>query len=428
MGAPENGRIIVRFAQPVQPSAVVSGTVSISQGANSIVGTLALSNDGLSVTFTPALNLPANATFTVTVTDVTGNQTVPEFTSTFTTGSTTDTVAPSIVQTNPQNNESGVPISAPIAVQFSKPTDPATLTLQDFSVTDQVTGSAVPGMIQVDPTGITASFVPQAFLGVGRTFAVVLNSLIRDSAGNSLNQTGSFSFTTSFAPDTTAPQVLGMSPSIGATSVPLNTLIVLQFTKPLDVLNVSNGLQVESGGQLVAGGIALSNSNQQLTFTPVGGLAASTSYTVVTTSQITDVGGLGLANPGTFSLTTGAIADATTPSVVSASPGASQTGVPVNGVVQLHFSKPVDPWTVTLAVFQLSDGNGMVKGTVSVSADGQTATLTPSTQLNTFTTYYMQATGGITDLEGHGLSNFGSYFTTGAATTTSSPTTRNFAT
>jgi hypothetical protein len=185
-----------------------------------------------------------------------------------------------------------VPISTPIAVQFSKPTDPATLTLQDFSVTDQVTGSAVPGMIQVDPTGITASFVPQAFLGVGRTFAVVLNSLIRDSAGNSLNQNDAFSFTTSFAPDTAAPQMLGMSPSNGATTVALNALIVLEFSKPLDVIGASNGLQVKSGGQPIQGAIALSNSNQQLTFTPLGGLTANTTYTIVTTSQITDVGGL----------------------------------------------------------------------------------------------------------------------------------------
>jgi YD repeat-containing protein len=422
VGVPENGRIIVRFAQPVQPLAVISGTVSLSQGANSIVGLLALSNDGLSVTFTPAINLPPNGTFTVTVTDVTGNQTVPEFTSTFTTGSTTDTVAPTIVQTNPQNYESSVPISTPIVVQFSKPMDPATLTLQDFSVTDDVTGNKVPGMIQVDPTGTTASFVPQGFLGVGRTFAVSLDPRIHDSAGNSLNQNGSFSFTTSFAPDTTAPQVLGMSPSSGATAVPVNSLIVLQFSKPLDVLSVSNGLQVESGGQSVAGAMALSNSNQQVTFTPLGGLTANTTYSVVTTSQITDVGGLALANPGSFALTTGSVADTTTPSVTSVSPRNGQIGVPLNAIVQLQFSKPVDLWTVTAATVRVTNANGIpVPGTVAASPDGRTATFTPSGQLSSFTTYYVQPTYGITDIEGQGLSGFESYFTTGVATDSSAP-------
>jgi len=419
---PENGRIIVRFAQPVQSSALISGTVSVFDGANSIVGTLALSNDGLSVTFTPALDLLANATFTVTATDLTGNQTVPEFQSTFTTGSTTDAVGPTVVQTNPQSLENGVPISAPIVFQFSKAMDPSTLTLQDFTVTDDVTGNLVPGMIQVDPTGTTASFVPQGFLGVGRTFGVELSSC-KDSSGNSLGSNTNFTFTTSFTPDTTAPQMLGMSPSNGATTVALNALIVLEFSKPLDVMGVSNGLQVKSGGQPIQGAIALSNSNEQLTFTPLGGLTANTTYTIVTTSQITDVGGLALANPGTLSLTTGTVTDTTTPSVTSVSPSINQTGVPVNAIVQLHFSKPVDPWTITTATFQITYATGApIPGTVLVSSNGQTATFTPGGQLNSFSTYYVQATFGIKDVEGQGLSNFGSYFTTGSTTDASAPT------
>ena len=96
--------------------------------------------------------------------------------------------------------------------------------------------------------------------------------------------------------------MLGSDPPSAATGVPLNALIVLQFSKPLDVISVSNGLQVEAGGQAIPGAIAASNSNQQVTFTPIGGSAANTTYTVVTSSQIIDVGGLALANPGSFSL------------------------------------------------------------------------------------------------------------------------------
>ena len=422
-GVPENGRIIVRFAEPVQPAAVVSGTVSVSRGTNGMVGTLALSNDGLSVTFTPALIMQANTVYTVAVTNVTGNQTAPEFQSSFTTGSTTDTVAPTVVQTSPQAYQSGVPISSPIVMQFSKPMDPATFTVQNFTLTDYVTGILVPGMIQVDPTGTTASFVPQGFLGVGRTFGVTVNSLTQDSSGNNLNNSGaSFTFTTSFTADTTAPQVLGMSPSNGATAVPQNALIVLEFSKPLNVITVSSGLQVQSGGQQVPGAIALSNSNQQVTFTPQGGLAANTTYTIVSTSQITDVGGLALANPGSFSFATSAVTDTTTPSVTSVSPSNYENGVPINGVVQVRFSKAVDPWTVTPSAFQITFGtNETLTGTVSASTDGLTATFTPSGPLNSFTTYYIQATNGITDVEGHVLSSFSSSFTTGSATDTSAP-------
>jgi RHS repeat-associated protein len=424
-GVPENGRVIVRFAQPVQSAAVVTGVITLYQGVNNVGGTVALSNDALSVTFTPALNLAANSTFTVSVTDVTGNQTSPEFQSTFTTGSATDTTNPTVVQTSPQNNSTNVPISAPIVVQFSKAMDPATLTPQSFGVTDPVTGP-VAGTVEVDATGTIASFVPQVYLAVGRTYGVGLaTNLVEDSSGNYLagGNTG-FDFTTAFAADTTPPQIVATSPVNGATAVPQNALMVLAFSKPLNVISVSNGVQVQAGGQNIGGAIALSNSSQEVTFTPSGGLAANTAYTVTTTSEITDVGGLALSNPGSFTLTTGNTNDNTTPTVVSVSPTNLETEVPTNAVVQLQFSKSIDPLTVTSSTFQMTYGtNGVVSGTISVSADDLTATFTPSGPLQAFTSYYVQVSSGIMDLEGHMLSGFsGVSFTTGSTGTFSGPT------
>lgn len=276
--------------------------------------------------------------------------------------------------------------------------DPGTLTPQTFTVADTFTGNAINGMVQVDPTGTSASFVPQPNLPVGRNFLVQLHTTIEDQSGNSLTSTGGdgFGFTTSFTADTTAPQVVGMSPSNGATGVPLNSLVVLQFSKPLNVISVSQGLQVQAGGQTVPGAIALSASNQLVTFTPTGGLAANTTYTISITSEITNVGGLALANPQTFSLTTGTASDTTTPSVATVAPQDAATGVPTNGVVQLQFSKPIDPFTVTNATLQVLAGNTIVPGAISVSSDGQSATFTPSGPLSAFTIYDMEATNGIT--------------------------------
>ncbi len=423
-GFPENGRVIVRLAQPVQAAAIIPGTVTVSQGTTNIAGNLALSNDGLSVTFTPSQNLAANTTLSVAVTDLAGNQTTAAFQSSFTTGSSTDTISPTVVTTNPQNDQSSVPISAPIVFQFSKPMDPATLTPQDFIITDEVTGNSVPGMVQVDPTGTIVSFVPQGFLGVGRTFSVELESwLITDSSGNNLTGSGTyFAFTASFAADSTGPQLLGSFPANAGTSVPLNAVIVLEFNKPLDVISVSNGLEVQAAGQFIAGAIAVSGSNQRVTFTPMGGLAPNTSYTVTTTSQITDVGGLSLTDPGSFSFITGSVNDNTTLSVTSVSPSNNESGVPVNTIVQLQFNKAVDPWTVTPATLQLTSGTSApFAGTVSVSPDGLMATFTPSQQLSSFTDYYITASG-ISDMEGNLIWNSGSSFSTGVANEGSGPT------
>src|SRR5208337_1761700 len=118
--------------------------------------------------------------------DVADHQTTPLFQSTFTTGSTTDVISPQIVQTSPQNGATSVPTNSPIHVQFTEAMDPATLTPQNFSVTDQTTNQPVPGMVQVDATGFTASFVPQPPYGIGRGIYVYLSSSIKDTFGNSL--------------------------------------------------------------------------------------------------------------------------------------------------------------------------------------------------------------------------------------------------
>ena len=423
---PENSRVIVRFTQAVQAAAVIPDTISVSQGGTNTGGNLTLSNDGLSVTFVPSQNLASNTTFGIRVTDLAGNQTTPEFQSTFTTGSTTDTVAPTVVQTNPQNNSSGAPTSVPIRARFSKVMDPGTITAQTFSVADTVTGQTVPGAIQVDASGMTGSFIPQAPLAVGRTFSVTLTSAIQDAAGNGLTGSPSFRFTTSYAPDLTAPQITGLSPQNGTTGIPLNVVIVAAFSKPLDATSVSAGMQVEASGQPIPGATALSNGNQTVTFTPTGGLTANTTYTVVANAQITDVGGLALSNPQTFSFTTGSANDSTTPAVSSVAPANYASGIPINGIIQLQFSKPIDPLTVTTSTFQVSTHVTGVQvpqaGTISVSADGQRATFVPSGSLSPYTSYSVQPTNGIADLEGHGLAYFSSTFTTGASSESLSPT------
>ena len=52
------------------------------------------------------------------------------------------------------------------------------------------------------------------------------------------------SFTTGFATDTGAPQLVGASPADGATAVPTNVRIVLEFDEPLNTIGVSQGLLV----------------------------------------------------------------------------------------------------------------------------------------------------------------------------------------
>ncbi len=410
---PLNARVVVRFAHPAKPGNIVNGTLTVSQGTTVIAGSLALSYDGLSLTFIPAQNLTASTTYSVAVTDVSENQTSPEFQSTFTTGSALDTVAPQIVKTSPQNSSTGIPTNAPVVVQFSKPVDPATVTPQSFQVS--VTGVGLWGALQVDPSGLTASFIPNPPMLVNSTVSVSLSSSIKDTSGNSLSAQ-SFSFTTSFSQDMNALVLAGLSPQNGAVAVPTNGLVVAEFNEPLDPLTVSQGFQLQVAGVSVPGSLALSDGNKRITFTPQTALTSNTLYNVAISTAITDLAGFSLQTASTSTFTTGAGSDSTTPQIVSVSPANNTSAVPTNAIMQVQFSKPVDPVTVTAATL-LVNGDPLnfsipVTGTVSLSADGLTATLVPIASLDSNTFYWVQATSGIQDVEGHALTAFSSYFYT----------------
>src|SRR5579859_2486693 len=406
-------------------TAAVPGTVQLLQSGRPIAGTVTLSNDGLSLVFAPTKPLSSSTTYTVVVTGVkgaSGIQMTGTFQSSFTTGLTTNLTTGNAVLTSPANGATDVPINAAFMVEFTKQVDPSSLTPQTFFVIDSLTNQKVPGMLQVDASGFTASFVPQTQYPVGRTMFVELTGVL-DLTENRF-PFSFFSFTTGFGPATQGPAVVAVSPANGATGVPVNSLVVAQFSQPLSVITATAGFQVLQGSTVVPGAIALSNGNTQLTFTPVSPLSPNTVYTISATAQITDVAENPLTNPATFAFTTGAVADNTTPVVTTVSPANGAGGAPTNSVIQLQFSKRVDPLTVSTADFIVfPQATGIpVPGTITVSSDGLTATFTPNPPLDPSTGYFIEATGGIVDLQGHALQFLFSSFQTGAGAVTSSPT------
>jgi len=406
----------------------IPSAIQLFQGTLALGGTVTLSNDGLSLVFTPTQPLSSSTTYTVVAQGVKASSGVPMtqvFQSAFTTGLTSTSTTGSATLTSPPNLATNVPTNAAFSVQFSQQVDPATVTAQTFYLTDGADGPVAPGMLQVDASGFTASFVPTTPYHVGHVYFAHLTGGIL-----SVTQTpilaNSFSFTTGFGPQTVGPQLLGVSPANNLTGIPLNSLVVAQFNEPISVISATNGLQVQQGGVAIPGAVALSNGNTQVTFTPQPALLPSTVYTIAATAQLTDVSENPLTNPGTFTFTTGTATDAKIPSVVASSPANANTGVPTNSLIQLTFSKRMDPLTATTSNFLVYitgvGGTFPIAGTISATADGLTATFTPSSPLLPSTDYEIQATG-ITDLEGHALSpGFTATFTTGAAEVTTAPT------
>lgn len=112
-------------------------------------------------------------------------------------------------------------------------------------------------------------------------------------------------------------------------------------------------------------------------------------------------------------------ADTIPPTLTERTPAAGATAATPGGVVTARFSEPMDPATVTAATFTLtaSAGGPAVPATVAVSADGRSATLTPSSELAPGTAYTAALAAGVADAAGNPLSGTRSwsFATAGAA-------------
>ncbi len=425
-GVPVNQAVILRFTEPLLRSSVVAGVVRLFAGTAEVQGTAALSSDQLVLVFTPLERLAPFTDYLVRVAgvrDLASNPMGTGFSSGFTTGELVDTEPPMVVGTSPDANLAGVPVNAPVTVYFSEPMSPASLTPGNFRVHDQRAGEDVPAlMIQVEPDGRSASFIPQQPLGVGRLFSVLLLPGIRDAAGNPLPVRG-FLFTTGLRPDEERPQLLASSPPDGAQGVPSNAVLTLRFDEAVDAVTIARGISVETGGEPVEGSIALSDGNRLATFTPAAPFEAGARYRATVSTAITDLIGHPLANPLGFTFDAGSEPDGTAPFVTAGDPPNSGDPVARDVRVAVTFSETVNPATVNESTFRLTHhaGSSMVEGLVRVAPGGRSAAFVPRRPLAPGAAYTLELTAGVTDLAGQPLQPYFSFFLTAQAGDTQAP-------
>jgi len=118
--------------------------------------------------------------------------------------------------------------------------------------------------------------------------------------------------------------------------------------------------------------------------------------------QVRDVAG----NVATLSEPLTVILDVTAPVVESQHPVKGASEVPVDAVVSVLFSEPVDASTVTQMNFLVQDASGIpVAGAITVDPDTGEFVFTPDEALQYLATYSVMLRGSILDQAGNGLVN-----------------------
>ena len=103
------------------------------------------------------------------------------------------------------------------------------------------------------------------------------------------------------------PVVVRTSPSSGKRDVPLNTIIVIVFSEPIDAATLTpSSVQLFRGSSAVAGTVSLlQGTATAAVFVPSFSLAANTGYRLVVTQGVTDLQGDALAAETSVEFTTG---------------------------------------------------------------------------------------------------------------------------
>ncbi|WP_425432403.1 Ig-like domain-containing protein [Granulicella pectinivorans] len=420
-GVPITQAISVTFSKAMSPATLTNATFTVTAVSGAIAGNVTYA--GLTATFTPNANLPAGTLLTATITtgakDTTGTALGANYVWMFRT--VPAPTPPAVISTVPLNAATGVPLNQAISATFSEAVDPSTVTAATFTLS--AGGVPVAGVVTYVAAGSVATFTPAAPLVATTLYTATITTGVKDLSGTALAANYVWTFTTGAAPDTTPPTVIATNPLNNATAVPYNQAVTATFSKAINAttINATTFTLASPGGVLVPGAVTYAAVGVTATFTPTVNLLPNTLYTATVTTGVKDLAGNALAANYVFTFTTSALPNTTPPFVTLTNPINNATGVPINMAVSATFSEAMDPLTLTTATYTLvSSGGVAVAATVSYDPVTFIATLTPTANLASGTTYIATVTSGAKDLAGNALVNAGGVanpwmFTTGAA-------------
>ncbi len=188
--------VTATFDKPMNPATISNLTFTLSQDLTPVTGTVTFDELTNTATFKPdmplVVGLAYQATVTVGVKDA-GN--VPMEADYGWSFIVIDTFPPMVVFTTPQLYSVEVPITTHLTATFTEPMDPLTINELTFTLKQGLT--PVTGTVTYDALTYTATFVPDAPLGLNLPYDATITTGAKDVAGNALGGGYGWNFTTS---------------------------------------------------------------------------------------------------------------------------------------------------------------------------------------------------------------------------------------
>ncbi len=285
---------------------------------------------------------------------------------------------------SPTNSQTDVPLDARIEVTFTRGMNTATIIPSNIVVSNGVTGT----LAYADRRLV---FTPDDSLEPYQTYTVTLKGAVADSAGVTLGQDYSWTFTTL---KTGNGFIQSIYPVDGAIQVPVGINIYIQFSVAIDPASLVPNNFTVSGG--VTGAVSVIGTyKSSVNFNPTVDLQYGTSYTAAFHGDLTSTAGQTIHINRTWTFTT---ADTLPPEVISTSPPDGAANVFRKTNVSITFDKAINPASVTAGEFYLT-GHASDRDQVSVS--GATVTLNPFYDLPNSKQITAVFDGDVSDTKGH---------------------------
>ena len=423
-GIPADSDITLFVSKPLNES-TVAGALYVAQNGILVEGAVTVAGDGTAIHFNPAGNFVSGAAIQVFMTDdaqdLFGNA-LFAYNGSFTVAQNPTTQGPTIVRTHPAQFTTGHPTNIVIDVEFSEPLLEASVTSNNFYVTNSA-NQPLGGTISLHNGGRTVRFTPAVTFTANLLHFVNLTAGLLDLQNTPYAGTPSFYFYAGTASDTTPPLLNGIGPRDGATDVGINATVRLHVNEPLNPLTATPAtLSISSDAGPIPISVTYDATNMLVTLVPQVPLPPSTTLTV-NAAGVRDAAGNELAAAST-QFTTGNSADTVRPSVISTNVAAGSTNVAIDTVFQLTFSEPMDvPTVLAYADTLLYDWvvGRYLAGTATMSADGMTLTFDPDEPMavNRQNGLFMSVP---TDLAGNTMNSLSLNFFTNFGSDTTPPT------
>ena len=416
VNVPSNTSVTVTFDEMILESSVSSDCVTVSDGSNDLDGSIALSDDKKTITFTPSGDMDFDTSYTVEIeagiSDLAGNKLVSNSNNifSFTTGSAPDNIPPSVT-VSPVDNASGVSVGTDILLTFNEAMMLSTINSTNIKLLKN--GVEVPSAITYDSGVFAAKINPSSDMDFLQSYTISVSTGVSDMAGN--RPVSNFSSVFKTAADTTPLTLSSHVPASNAVNVAKGSNITATFSKRIDPATVisSNVYIVKtSDASPVSAELTYDDSTKTITIDPVSDLEAeSTQYTVTVNTGIKGISGNLLSSSVSWNFKT---TDTTGPIVSSTSPVNMATNVSVSNGFSITFSEPINTATITSSNISVKDSlNNSVAGTFAYDSSTMTATWKPSYNLNYQTEYTVSIGTGIKDVTGNSMNSASSFsFTT----------------